>query len=118
MNFSAGTTTISGQSLAHSLKASLGLSACSADTQELFTFVTSSVTGRRAVGTLLKHYDRLRRNGGDDYPVVRLRTGGFKHRDERVGWLTTPVFVVYGKALRDLFWWRGRRFFSKEHQLL
>ena len=29
VNFPAGTTTISGQSLAHSLKASLGLSACS-----------------------------------------------------------------------------------------
>jgi hypothetical protein len=29
------------------------------DTHELFTFATSSTTGRRAVGNLLKHYDRL-----------------------------------------------------------
>jgi hypothetical protein len=29
------------------------------DTRELFTFVTTSSTGRRAVGNLLRHYDRI-----------------------------------------------------------
>ena len=72
-----------------------------ADTRELFTFVTSSTTGRRAVGNLLRHYDRLRRSNADEVPVVRLRTGGFKHKDDRVGWVSTPVFVVFGKTPRN-----------------
>ena len=72
-----------------------------ADTRELFTFVTSSMTGRRAVGNLLRHYDRLRRSNSDEVPVVRLRTGGFKHKDDRVGWVSTPVFIVFGKTPRD-----------------
>jgi hypothetical protein len=72
-----------------------------ADTRELFTFVTSCPTGRRAVGNLLRHYDRLRRTHADDVPVVRLRVGGFPHKDSRVGWVVTPVFVVFGKTPRD-----------------
>ena len=70
-------------------------------TAELFTFVTSSKTGRRAVGNLLRHYDRMRRTHPDELPVVRLRTGGFQHRDDRVGFVSTPVFVVCGRQSRD-----------------
>src|SRR5262249_18599127 len=72
-----------------------------ADTRELFTFVTGCPTGRRAVGNLLKHYNRLRRSSPDEVPVVRLRQGGFKHKESRVGWVSTPVFVVFGKMKRD-----------------
>jgi hypothetical protein len=64
-----------------------------ADTAELFTFVTSSKTGRRAVGNLLKHPDEL--------PVIRLRTGGFQHKDDRVGFVKTPVSVVCGRSPAD-----------------
>jgi hypothetical protein len=71
------------------------------ETKEFFTFVTSSKTGRSAVGTLLRHYDRTRKTHPDEYPVVRLGVGGFKHRDERVGWVTTPVFTVRGRAPAD-----------------
>ena len=63
-------------------------------TQELFTFATSSQTGRRAVGNLLRHYDRMRRS--ESYPVVRLQPSGFKHKDERVGWVHVPSFAVVG----------------------
>jgi hypothetical protein len=70
-------------------------------TSELFTFVTSSKTGRRAVVTLLRHYDRMRNNHPDELPVVRLRKGGFTHSDSRVGWVNTPVFVVCGRAPSD-----------------
>jgi hypothetical protein len=68
---------------------------------ELFTFSTSSRTGRRAVGNLLRHYDRLRRTHPDDYPIVKLKAGGFAHRDERIGWVATPTFAVCGRAPRD-----------------
>jgi len=71
------------------------------DTQELFTFTTSSPTGRRAVGDLLKHYTRMTRTHPDQLPVVRLGVGGFNHKDDRVGWVKTPKFVVVGRAPRD-----------------
>jgi hypothetical protein len=70
-------------------------------TMEMSTFVTSSKTGRRAVGNLLKHYNRTKKTHPDDVPVVRLRVGGFPHPDERIGWVNTPVFVVVGRRSRD-----------------
>jgi hypothetical protein len=70
-------------------------------TGELFTFVTSTDTGRRAAGTLLRHYDRLTKTHPDMYPVVRLKVGGFNHRDERVGWVNTPMFAVVGRMPKD-----------------
>jgi hypothetical protein len=72
-----------------------------AETGELFTFATSSITGRRASGQLLRHYDRMRRTHPDEYPVVRLKIGGFQHRDDRVGWVKTPVLAVVGRAPKD-----------------
>ena len=60
-------------------------------TMEMFTFVTSSKTGRRAVGTLLRHYNRTKKTHPDDCPVVRLG----------VGWVKTPNFVVVGRRPRD-----------------
>jgi hypothetical protein len=68
------------------------------DTSELFTFATSSMTGRRAIGTLLRHYDRTQRTRSTDYPVIRLKVGGFQHRDDRVGWVKVPVLAVVGRA--------------------
>jgi hypothetical protein len=71
------------------------------DTNELFTFSTTSKTGRRAVGNLLRHYTRMQKNRPDELPVVRLGKGGFQHKDTRVGFVATPVFVVIGRAPRD-----------------
>ena len=72
-----------------------------ADTAELYTFATSSQTGRRAVGNLLRHYDRMQRTHPNELPVVKLKVGGFQHKDERIGWVSTPVFAVVGRAPRD-----------------
>jgi hypothetical protein len=71
------------------------------DTGELFTFTTSSKTGRRAVGNLLHHYNRMQKTNADMFPVVKLKTGGYDHKDPRVGWVNTPVFAVVGRAPRD-----------------
>jgi hypothetical protein len=71
------------------------------DTGELFTYTTSSKTGRRAVANLLRHYDRLGKTRPDMYPIVRLKVGGFNHRDERVGWVQVPVFAVVGRHPKD-----------------
>jgi hypothetical protein len=71
------------------------------ETKELYTFATTSQTGRRAVGNLLKHYDRMQRTNAGEVPVVRLKSGGFNHRDDRIGWVPVPVFAVVGRAPRD-----------------
>jgi hypothetical protein len=71
------------------------------ETSEFYTFVTSSVTGRRACGQLLRHYDRMRRTNSDEWPLVKLKTGGFAHRDERIGWVSTPAFAVVGRIKKD-----------------
>lgn len=71
------------------------------ETQELFTFSTSSRTGRRAVGNLLRHYTRMVKTHPDQLPVIRLGKGGFEHKDKRVGFVDTPVFVVVGRAPRN-----------------
>ena len=68
------------------------------DTGELMTFVTSSVTGRRAVGNLLRHFDQMERANSNEYPVIRLKTGGFQHPDDRVGWVSTPLFAIVGRS--------------------
>jgi hypothetical protein len=43
------------------------------ETAALFTFATSSVTGRRAIGVLLRHYDRMQKTHQDicPWPVSR-----------------------------------------------
>jgi hypothetical protein len=71
------------------------------DTKEMFTFSTTSKTGRRAVGSLCKHYDRLQLAHPGDVPIVRLRPGGFNHKDPRIGWVPTPTFCVVGHAPRN-----------------
>jgi hypothetical protein len=63
-------------------------------TQELLTFSTMSKTGRRAVGGLLKHFDRLRRTDPGAFPVVRLKPGHYN--DDRYGPVPIPTFPVVG----------------------
>jgi hypothetical protein len=71
------------------------------ETAELFTLTVSSQTGRRAVGTLLRHFDRMRKSNPGELPVIRLKVGGFQHKDDRIGWVPTPVLAVVGRAPRD-----------------
>jgi hypothetical protein len=64
----------------------------------LFTFVTSSITGRRAVGNLLRHFDRMRRNDPDSgHPIVRCKPSGYESKKKGVGWVNTPSFAVVGR---------------------
>jgi hypothetical protein len=71
------------------------------DTHEMFTFVTRSKTGRIAAANLLRHYERLRKSHPGECPIIRLKVGGFEHKDSRVGWVKTPVFVTVGHAKAD-----------------
>jgi hypothetical protein len=67
-------------------------------TGELFVFQTTSITGRRAVDNLITQCAQMQKREPDHYPVIKLRIGGFDHRDERVGWVKTPAFERVGKA--------------------
>jgi hypothetical protein len=68
------------------------------DNSELFTFVAMNKTARRAVGVLLRHYDRMQRTHVGYLPLVRLKVGGYQHRDTRVGWVKTPVIAAMGQV--------------------
>ena len=65
-------------------------------TLELATFATMSKTGRRSVGSLMRHYDRLQISNPGAFPVVRLKPG--KYLDSRYGWVPVPTFVPVGVA--------------------
>jgi hypothetical protein len=71
------------------------------DTRELYTFVTTSITGRTAVANLLRHYNRTRKTHPDELPVVRLRAGGFNSKKPGVGWVSVPVFAIVGHVSGD-----------------
>ena len=70
------------------------------ETHEVFCFAASTDTTRRAVGKLLRHYDRVRKTDADFYLLIQLKHGGFTHRDLRVGWVNTPVLAVVGRIPR------------------
>jgi hypothetical protein len=82
-------------------KHQIALPLMNAATQELLVFTTLNDTGRRAVGRLLQHYERMLRLLSDELPIVRLKVGGFNHRDPRVGWVSTPQFAIVGRTKRD-----------------
>ena len=67
---------------------------------ELFTWIASNATSLRAVGNLLRHYNRVRKTDADYYPLVNLKVGGFQHSDQRIGWVPTPVFQIVGRMPR------------------
>jgi hypothetical protein len=71
------------------------------DSGELYTLATTTKTGRRAIGNLLRHYDRMERAKSNMYPLIRLKVGGFNHRDERIGWVAVPVLAVVGRAPKE-----------------
>jgi hypothetical protein len=82
-------------------KHQIALPLMNAATQELLVFTTLNDTGRRAVGRLLQHYERMLRLNPDELPIVRLKVGGFNHRDPRVGWVSTPQFAIVGRTKRS-----------------
>jgi hypothetical protein len=43
----------------------------------------------------------MERSKSNAYPVIKLKVGGFQHRDDRVGWVATPVLAVVGRAEKD-----------------
>ena len=69
--------------------------------QAFYTFVTSSPTGRTGVARLLKHYERMRRNDPDSYPLVRLKPSGYQSKKPGIGWVDTPSFQIVGRTPKN-----------------
>jgi hypothetical protein len=53
------------------------------------------------VGRVLNHFNRLRRNDPDSYPVVRLKPSGYMSKKKGVGWVHTPSFAVVGRTPKN-----------------
>jgi hypothetical protein len=68
------------------------------DAEKLFTFTTSSKGGLGAIGKLCRVYGRAlaKEQREDQYPVVRLDTGSYAHRDRSLGRIKFPDFAVVG----------------------
>jgi hypothetical protein len=63
-------------------------------TNELYTFVTSSITGTRAVSNLLRHYNRLQETKPGADPIVRLVRSSYEHK--KFGTVAIPMFRITG----------------------
>src|SRR5262249_33079907 len=67
---------------------------CASD--ELFAFLATNPTSRGACHDLMQHYKRRERSGRNDFPLVRLKTGGYERRDPPKVWGHKPVFAIGG----------------------
>jgi hypothetical protein len=70
-----------------------------AETKEILTFGTTSVTGRTAVGALLRSYNRMRRGNPAELPIIQLRASNYVHRT--FGKVNIPSFVICGRTTLD-----------------
>lgn len=64
------------------------------DSDELFTFATSSRGGLGAIGELSKAYGKEMRSRPDEYPVIEIGTTSYQHRDKRIGRIYVPTFKI------------------------
>jgi hypothetical protein len=62
--------------------------------ETVYTFATSSGGGRDAIGELSKAYGKAMRQRPDQYPVIELGVGQYRHRDRTIGWVKYPTFRI------------------------
>jgi hypothetical protein len=71
------------------------------ETAEPYTIVCSTTTSRSAAGALIRHYQRMLKSFPEHVPTFKFGVSGFPHRDKRVGWVKTPIFVLIGRIAED-----------------
>lgn len=69
------------------------------ETSEVFTFQTTSATGRTAVGALMRAYNRMRTAYPGEVPIVQLKPSSYEHRT--FGKVNIPAFVIVGRTNVD-----------------
>jgi hypothetical protein len=65
-------------------------------TEELFTFSTSSKGGLGAVGELAKTYGKHMRTDPDKGPLIKLECGSYQHSNRAYGEIRYPILKVTG----------------------
>jgi hypothetical protein len=66
-------------------------------TNELYTFVTSSVTGCRAINNLLRHFNRMQETKPGADPIVKLVRSSYQHK--KFGEVAIPMFRITGRVV-------------------
>jgi hypothetical protein len=61
------------------------------DSDELFTFTTSSRGGLNAIGELCKAYGKAMRQRPEDFPVIELDVGSYQHSNKAFGRIKFPI---------------------------
>jgi len=65
-----------------------------ASTDNLYTFATSSKGGLGAIGALCREYGKDMRRRPDQYPIIRLGTDSYNHRE--YGRTKVPLLTIVG----------------------
>jgi hypothetical protein len=73
------------------------------ETQETFTFSTSSRGGIGAIAGLARHYARGRAAHPDAFPVVELQVDAYQHSNSAYGRIKVPKFMVVGWESKSTF---------------
>jgi hypothetical protein len=62
----------------------------------VYTFTTSSKTGRSSLGMVVKDYGHHIRQAPDEYPVVELQRSSYRDRRPGIGEVRIPFFKIVG----------------------
>lgn len=73
------------------------------DSDQLFTFTTSSRGGINAVGDLCKRYGKEMRQRPNDFPIVSLDVDSYRHPNKAYGKIFVPVLRIAGWSAKTGF---------------
>jgi hypothetical protein len=73
------------------------------ESDELYTFTTSSRGGLNAIGELCKAYGKEMRQQPDQYPVVSLEVDSYRHSNKAYGKIHVPVLTIVDWIGKEVF---------------
>jgi hypothetical protein len=73
-------------------------------TQEIFTYATTSRGGTGALADLARYYGKQSRAHPDEFPVIELQVGTYQHQNPQFGRIKFPEFKRVGWELKKTFW--------------
>jgi len=74
-----------------------------AEGDDLYTFTTSSKGGLNAIGLLCKKYGAVCRQKPNEYPIIEIGVGSYKHPNPEFGRIKFPTFEIVGWAPKAAF---------------
>lgn len=73
------------------------------ESNQLYTFTTSSRGGLNAIGDLCKRYGKEFRMRPDEFPIVSLDVDSYRHPNKQYGKIFVPIFTIAGWAPKAEF---------------